>query len=272
MGQYLIRNDKKCKLNKEKRIGEFQTPLPEKKVQFPEDITQVPDIIVYLCDGSEEKNRICFVRIKASSVETPIRNKNSEIYELDGDKSLGGLKPFEIGGYINARINLYTSGAPPSKPIEQELIDKVNFTMFLYIYKGEDFPPAKIEGNCNPVLKFNCFGEKKESEPVKGGGTYNPFWAQMVKMEDLHLQDVFTTNITKGVVVEAFDHVDGKSKDQFIGSFLIRVNTSNLVDFKPTEKDQEELQFDLENKHVRLQNTHFIYVRPKWYYVLNPHI
>ena len=58
---------------------------------------------------------------------------------------------------------MYTSGAPPAKPIEQELIDKVGFTMFLYIYKGEDFPPAKIEGNCNPVLKFNCFGEKKES-------------------------------------------------------------------------------------------------------------
>ena len=28
MGQYLIRHDKKFRLNKEKRIGEFQTPLP----------------------------------------------------------------------------------------------------------------------------------------------------------------------------------------------------------------------------------------------------
>lgn len=77
MGQYIIRPDRKFKLDKDKRIGEFQTPLPEKKVQFPEDITQVPDIIIYLCDGPKEENRICFARIKAAAVETPIRNKNS---------------------------------------------------------------------------------------------------------------------------------------------------------------------------------------------------
>ena len=115
MGQYLMRANKKFTLQKEKRICEFQHILEDKKVQFPEDINQVPDIIIYLCDGPEEKNRMSFVRIKASHVETPNRIKNSEIYELDGDKSLGRLQPFEIGGYLNARVNLYTSGAPGKK-------------------------------------------------------------------------------------------------------------------------------------------------------------
>ena len=53
MGQYLMRCNKKFPVMKEKRICEFQHILDDKKVQFAEDINQVPDIIIYLCDGSE---------------------------------------------------------------------------------------------------------------------------------------------------------------------------------------------------------------------------
>ena len=91
MCEFLVRCNKKFPVSKEKRICEFQHILDDKKVQFAEDINQVPDIVIYLCDGSEEKNRMCFTRIKASKVETPIRMKNSDIYELEGDKSLGRL-------------------------------------------------------------------------------------------------------------------------------------------------------------------------------------
>lgn len=44
---------------------EFHYILEDKKVQFPEDSSQVPDIIIYFCDGPEEKNRMCYTRIKA---------------------------------------------------------------------------------------------------------------------------------------------------------------------------------------------------------------
>ena len=108
--------------------------------------------------------------------------------------------------------------------------------MFLYIYKGEDFPPAKVPGDCDPILKFNCFGSTAESSPKKG--TYNPFWAETVTIENIWMQDLFTTNITKGVVVEAFNH-GPKGKDQFIGSFLIKVNSKNLTTFRPNDKDHK---------------------------------
>ena len=109
--------------------------------------------------------------------------------------------------------------------------------MFLYIYKGEDFPPAKIPGDCDPILKFNCFGSTNETSPKKG--TYNPFWAETVQVSDIWMQDLFLNNITKGVVVEAFNH-SGKGKEQFIGSFLIKLNSKSLTNFKPNEKDRKE--------------------------------
>jgi len=104
-----------------------------------------------------------FVRIKAKEVVCQLRNKQSKIFHLQGDKSLHSLQNFEIGGYLNCRVNLYTDGAPAVKTIESELIDKFSYQLSLFIFKGEDFPPAKIDGSCSPILKFNCFGSSKSS-------------------------------------------------------------------------------------------------------------
>lgn len=227
MGQYLIRSNKR--FNIEKRMCEFHYIMEDKKVQFPEDEKQAPDIIIYFCDGPEENNRICFTRIKAEDVKTHVRQKVSDIYELNGDKSLDKLKMFEIGGYINCRVNLYTSAVPSNKSIESDLVDKISFDMHLYIFKGEDFPPAKIEGDCNPMLKFNCFGATAQSSHKMG--TFNPFWTETVSISNFNMQDLFTTNLTKGLVVEAFDYIDD-SHDQFIGSFLIKINSNNKMKYK----------------------------------------
>lgn len=72
-----------------------------------------------------------------------------------------------------------------------------------YLYKGENFPPANVEGDCDPFIKFNCSGVDKSSKVIKG--SFNPFWED-VKALDVQVQDIFTTNITKGIVCEAFDH------------------------------------------------------------------
>jgi len=61
-------------------LCEFMEIMEDKKIQFPEDVSQVPDIIIYFCDGREEKNRLSFVRIKAPTVATNTRFKHSKIY------------------------------------------------------------------------------------------------------------------------------------------------------------------------------------------------
>ena len=126
---------------------------------------------------------------------------------------------------------MYTSGAPSNKSIESDLVDKIHYEMYLYIFKGEDLPPAKIEGDCNPMLKFNCFGATAKSSPKIG--TFNPFWAEPVHIPSVNMQDLFATNLAKGLVVEAFDYIDEK-RDQFIGSFLIPISSKNLAKYKPT--------------------------------------
>lgn len=138
--------------------------------------------------------------------------------------------------------------------------------MFLYVFKGEDFPPAKVEGDCNPMLKFNCFGNTTESTAKTG--TFNPFWAETIHMRNVNMQDIFVTNLTKGLVVEAFDYIDD-SHDQFIGSFLIQINSKNLIKYRPTEKD---IAWAEKEKASKPQETEFIYIKPRWHYITNPHI
>jgi Ca2+-dependent lipid-binding protein len=66
-----------------------------------------------------------------------------------------------------------------------------------YLYKGENFPPANIQGDCDPFIKFNCYGLDQSSKAIEG--SFNPFWKEIIPMQ-VSLQDVFTTNITKGIV------------------------------------------------------------------------
>lgn len=91
--------------------------LDPKKLQFPEDVKQIPDIIVYYCDGLNEKNRMCYVRIPAADLVTSTRQNNTRIYELKADRCLGSLGSKESVGYLTLRINLFTDLPPPLRKI-----------------------------------------------------------------------------------------------------------------------------------------------------------
>ena len=45
------------------------------------------------------------------------------------------------------------------KSIETAFKEKDNYLLVFYLYKGENFPPANVEGDCDPFIRFNCEGE-----------------------------------------------------------------------------------------------------------------
>lgn len=42
--------------------------LEDKKVNLPENARDMPDLVIYFCDGLKEENRLAYVRIKAKDV------------------------------------------------------------------------------------------------------------------------------------------------------------------------------------------------------------
>jgi Ca2+-dependent lipid-binding protein len=113
---------------------------------------------------------------------------------------------------------------PTYKSIENVFKEKNNHLLVFYLYKGENFPPANVEGDCDPFIRFNCEGVSKESKPIEG--SFNPMWQEIIQMP-VKIQDVFDNELTKGVVCEAYDH-EKSGKHQYIGSFLIELNNNLL--------------------------------------------
>jgi hypothetical protein len=42
--------------------------LEDKRVNLPENVGDMPDLVVYFCDGLKEENRLAYVRIGAKEV------------------------------------------------------------------------------------------------------------------------------------------------------------------------------------------------------------
>ena len=77
--------------------------LPDKKVVFPTDITQVPDIIIYFADEDTDLRRHSYVRLKASDVLCSDKasydlNEKPRVFKLQEDRALDLVSDDEFPG------------------------------------------------------------------------------------------------------------------------------------------------------------------------------
>ena len=88
MGQYMTISKT---FGSMKLCQSFFEKFPDKKVQLPEDITQVPDLIIYLAKGEHEKDRISYVRIPAKDIVSNGQRNSMSIYNLKADLTLNNI-------------------------------------------------------------------------------------------------------------------------------------------------------------------------------------
>lgn len=46
----------------------FNENLPDKKVLFPKNVDEIPDVIIYMADDNIEDRRHSFIRVKAKDI------------------------------------------------------------------------------------------------------------------------------------------------------------------------------------------------------------
>lgn len=73
------------------KSNSFMEKLPDKKVQFPEEQTQIPDLIIYLAKGEKQKDRISYVRIPSHVLVATTISNPMNIYSLKGDLTLNNF-------------------------------------------------------------------------------------------------------------------------------------------------------------------------------------
>lgn len=150
----------------------FLDRLPDKKVQFPEDYSQIPDLIVYFAKGPREKDRICYVRIAAHQLFLP--HAPMLIHELKPDMSLLNISKDEPAGYLTFRAQLYENLPPQPKPLNQEFGTRDKFLMRIFLYRAKGLPPMNESGDCDPKISFNFSGSIVDKKCKYS--TYNPVW------------------------------------------------------------------------------------------------
>lgn len=122
------------------------------------NLEQLPDIIVYLSTGDYEKNRMSFIRIKATSILTTNDSPEVNTYELNEDKSLDLLENHECGGYLTMKVQLFNSSPPPPLNPRQYESRTEPYDLRIYLYMAQGLPPANDMGDSDPYMLFRCAG------------------------------------------------------------------------------------------------------------------
>lgn len=133
---------------------------------FPYKYEELPDIIVYLCQGNE---RICFLRLKSQKLE-----EKAKLYNLFADKSVELKKPIRKhkAGFVKMGFQISASqisGEKSLKPISKNLEENklVPGMMISHIYMAQDLIPADSNGSSDPFYKICYYGQKVKGEIVK---------------------------------------------------------------------------------------------------------
>jgi hypothetical protein len=80
----------------------FNENLPDKKVLFPKNVDEIPDVIIYMADDNIEDRRHSFIRVKAKDILD--RDIQAKVFKLTEDRSLDLITDDEFPGFLYANV------------------------------------------------------------------------------------------------------------------------------------------------------------------------
>jgi hypothetical protein len=158
------------------------------RVTAPRDISQIFDIIIYLSTSSRAADRLCYLRIPASTV---LYSENEDVLEIKKmtlveDIVRNKLGDEEFPGILNIRLTFFDQNPPRRDreifPSALEILHYYEtYILRVYLYMGRDLPAADDTGLADPFIIVRCAGSKEGSEYKKQ--TLNPGWFETIEME-----------------------------------------------------------------------------------------
>eukprot|EP00004_Rigifila_ramosa_P005707 TRINITY_DN16378_c0_g1_i1.p1 TRINITY_DN16378_c0_g1~~TRINITY_DN16378_c0_g1_i1.p1 ORF type:complete len:1467 (-),score=375.36 TRINITY_DN16378_c0_g1_i1:84-3968(-) len=226
-GTHVLKSEKAdCKNGR----AQIYFPFPEVTQPYPEDPSQVPDIMVYLEKVDMiGKTRLCYLRIPVKDA----KNTAPTWYVLKEDKSVDAIPKGEFPGQILMRVQcgLQAQLGPQARPqITRPNMEK--YLLRVHVYQGANLLATDDDGSADPyiVVKFN--GNKLKSS-VKNK-TLFPVWYESLETQ-LELPDPL--EYAPDIHVLVYDK-DTLTRDDFMGRFSVSLKgvTPNLPD-EPTWYD-----------------------------------
>lgn len=205
--------------------------LEDKRVVFPCNKDEIPDIIIYYADANEEDRRHAFSRIKASEVlidsldQKPFKPR---VIKFKEDRSLDLITDDEFPGFLFASINLYAINPPERLPLTNN-IKMEDFQLRVHLFIGRSLPPADQEGVSDPFVIIRCGGQTVRSTIKQS--TLNPGWYETMKL-NVTLPAFEEGHIPSGMMLAVYDADDDEgNKRDLLGRTWITFK-DNFVKFK----------------------------------------
>ncbi|ETO84330.1 hypothetical protein F444_01744 [Phytophthora nicotianae P1976] len=216
---------------------EWNNMEESEKMLLPEDLSQVPDIFLYLCRGEgDTRKAVCFRRFTAKELfeGRPARDNdtgfaggfNNEVdwISMKEDQAIDALEDETFPGNVLVRMGFGTEEMAMQTAWDRSDLDAVNkripYQLRVHIYQGRRLPPADSNGLLDPFLVVRCMGEEMLTSKKKK--TRDPLWYETLHF-DVNLPEL---KYAPQVMLRVMDYDDFDSND-FVG--LAALNLSDAV-------------------------------------------
>jgi hypothetical protein len=197
-----VKNEKgTCRWNELLRIG---------PIKFPEDVTQLPDIFVYVIPTSPSK-QCSFCRIKPYDPKTGEFlgfNGKAQWYLMEEDKVVNALNDEEFPGNLLLKIGFGHAvdadrTAPEWETCVQQLKTFTQYQVRVHVYQAAALEPADSNGLSDPYIKVNFMGHTKQTELRKK--TLFPEYYQTIILDGVNITDANDFEYASQINLRVFD-------------------------------------------------------------------
>jgi hypothetical protein len=207
-----------------KGLVEWNNMEESERMLLPEDVSQIPDIFLYLCKGDGDSRRaVCYKRFTAKElIEGGGFERDLEWVSLKEDPAQDALSDDEFPGNVLVRLGFGTEEEAEKVRMnhaDRELVNKrTPYQVRVHVYQGRRLPPADSNGLLDPYLVVRCMAEKPK-ETSRKKKTRDPVYYETLYF-DVNLPDL---KYAPQVLLRVMDHDDFDSND-YVG--LVALNMS----------------------------------------------
>lgn len=212
-----------------KGVVEWNVMEESEKMLLPEDLSQVPDIFLYLCKGEGENRKpVCFKRFTAKELIGDHGGFTNDVswISMKEDGSIDALADDEFPGNVLVRLGFGTIEEAERTPWDRSDTDAANkrvpYQLRVHIYQGRRLPPADSNGLLDPYLVVRCLGEKPK-ETSKKKKTRDPLWYETVYY-DINLPEL---KYAPQVMLRVMDYDEFDSND-FVGLVALNLSEAHI--------------------------------------------
>lgn len=217
----LTTEERKCDLG----TCRWNASLSEESITLPKDLSQVPDIFIYLV--KEDNRAFSFARFKVADL---LGSKGHSFLEpskwflLEEDKSIDELAEDQFPGTVLIKLGFGPKRFANLPEVKQEWLrsDQVSKTAKVYqlrvhVYQACDLPSADSNGLCDPFMHVFFMGKMKPTKTVKK--SLHPCYYQTLVFDDVSICDADEFQFAPQITFRLFDKDDIGS--EYLGMFTM---------------------------------------------------